>query len=125
MGGGGGLPNDHLLYKPYRVKVAILGGGGVKNLKKMATWFVNDPLDHFNNKLPEERIIGTATKIKNVRGVVQMYGFHCRLFFIQLVSSFFSSCVILPTAKWSLLCSNFFLRNIAVCAMKQIDSMIM
>ena len=33
-----------LLYKPYRVKVAIKGGGGVKISKKLATWFKDDPL---------------------------------------------------------------------------------
>ena len=32
-----------LYYNSYLVKVAMKGGRGVKNFKKVATWFVYDP----------------------------------------------------------------------------------
>ena len=85
-------------------------------------------LNHFNNDTFKYWNIKTkkthATTLKNVWGVVQIYGFHCWVF-IQLVLTFLPWYLISPVAKWSLLCSNCFLINIVVCAIMQIGSTIM
>ena len=43
LGGRGVSQKDTTLHNSYLVKVATWGGEGVKILKKMATWFLDDP----------------------------------------------------------------------------------